>query len=502
MPSRFVPYRYHNYTDVLIAVGTAELSTVLFGHRPEDVRLSSEPAGFRITHPEGEKVTEASPFQQIRDKESRKIDESLPADWDKTQVDDDMNNPRWWTTVSVINSLASPRFNNKLARQYTPKLGQALLDGSAKVKTNSKSQLLYAHTSKGVNKSGFSRGIATTQGNIGADAEQMIALLGYQVGASGYIKDDYTISVVPRPKSITLKSYRNLVSNFLRGYLPRTNGGKILPTRDQTVPFFMAMAYFDFIIELFNYHEDTPDMMGRVFDGVGNIIESLDRSIYFSMGTSSAPFATDSLAIPRWLDKKGVAVNVRNLVREMLSERPDPKMLYLPVRAFAESDPRPLVDFYRKYEPLKKPSGGNRTSKTLLHEQTLEYVMAKTNYDDLSCDEMRRFANAIRSRTYNKLYHGDQPDYNLLTKLRSASRNNDQLVNMLSEFIGSYNLHNARQSAVDKQTDGKNLRYEDLQVIIGLIEKYDAKFVADTLMAQAMSKPDKEKTPEKESASA
>jgi hypothetical protein len=113
---------------------------------------------------------------------------------------------------------------------------------------------------------------------------------------------------------------------------------------------------------------------------------------------------------------------------------------------------------------------------------------------------MNRFADAIRSRTYNKLYHGDQPDYNLLTKLRSASRNNDQLVNMLSEFVGSYNLHNARQSAVDKQPDGKNLRYEDLQVIIGLIEKYDAKFVADTLMAQAMSKRDKEKQPEEESA--
>ena len=486
MVSRFVSYRYNSYTDALIAAGMAELAAVLFDFSKREVRLSSEPAGFRIDHPEsGAGVSEASPFQQIRDKEKRKIDQSLPADWDKTQVDDNADNPRWWTTISVINSLASPRFNNKLVRQYTSELGKELLAGEASVKTGSMSQLLYAQASKGVNKSGFNS-IATSQGNISAGAEQMIALLGYQVGAAGYIKGDYTISVVPRPKSISLSSYRSLVDNFLRGYFPRTEGGKILPTRDQTVPFFMAMAYFDFIIELFSYREEAIDPLGG--GGVGNIIESLDRAIYFSMGTSSAPFATDSLAIPLWLDDKSVAVNVRNLIREMLSERPDPKMLYLPVRAFAESDPRPLVDFYRKYEPLRKPSGGNRTSKTLLNQQTLHYIMRQTDYDDMNCDEMQRFANAIRSRTYNKLYHKQQPDYNLLTKLRSASRNNDQLVNMLSEFVGSYNLHNARQSAAKKQPDGKNLRYDDLQVIIGLIEKYDAKFVADTLMAQAMSK--------------
>ena len=59
---------------------------------------------------------------------------------------------------------------------------------------------------------------------------------------------------------------------------------------------------------------------------------------------------------------------------------------------------------------------------------------------------------------------------------------------MLSDFVGSYNLHNARQTAVDKNPDGKNLKYEDLQEIRTLIAKYDAEFVANTLMAQAMSK--------------
>jgi hypothetical protein len=473
---------------------------VLFGHRPEEVRLSSEPAGFRIEYPEGGEVTSANPFREIKFKDSQELQQSTV--WDKTEYED-KDKPDWWSTVSVINTMTSiypyPTFNNKIAQAYSPELGVKLLNGTAQIDTGSRSALLYAQASKGVNKPDF-KSIATSQGNIGGDEEQMLALLGYQVGAAGFTKDSYTISIVPRPKSIPLNSYHRLVNGFLRGYWPKSKNDSRLPPDDQTLPFFAAMAYFDFIIKLFNYKEDTPDMMGGVFDGVGTIIESLDRAIYFKMGNSSAPFATDSLAIPTWLDQKEVAVNVRNLIREMLSERPDPKVLYLPVRAFAESDPRPLVDFYRKYEPLKKPSGGNRTSKTLLHQQTLQYVMAKTNYDDLNCDEMKRFANAIRSRTYNKLYHEQQPDYNLLTKLRSASRNNDQLVNMLSEFVGSYNLHNARQSAVDKQPDGKNLRYEDLQVIIGLIEKYDAKFVADTLMAQAMSKRDKEKQPEEESA--
>ena len=496
MKKRLVPYRYNSYSDVLIAVGTAELVATLYGLRRTDVHLRETPAGIEIEHPEGREVTEASPFQQIRDKESRKIDESLPVDWDKTLVDDDEENPRWWTTVSVINTLATPRFNNKIAASYTPEMGQQLLEGTADVKTGSMSQLLYAQTSKGVNKSSFSS-IVTSQGNISAGAEQVLALLGYQVGAAGFIKDDYTFSIVPRPKDISLQAYRNLVNGFLRGYFPRTDGGKILPTRDQTVPFFVAMAYFDFIIKLFDYREEHDGAMGGwAKGGVGNVIASLDRALYFSMGTSSAPFALDTLTIPDWLDDKAVAVNVRNLIRELLSEHADPNMLYLPVRAFAERDPRPLVEFYRKYQPLRKPSSGNRDSKRLLHQRTLRYVMEKTEYADLNCDEMQRFAHVLRLRTLSKFYQeGEQPDYNLLTKLKSASRNKDQLIKWLSAFIGEHNFRNERIRAKRDENPGPNLSYEDLQVIIGLIDKYDATFVANTLMAQAMSKREEEPTP-------
>ena len=58
----------------------------------------------------------------------------------------------------------------------------------------------------------------------------------------------------------------------------------------------------------------------------------------------------------------------------------------------------------------------------------------------------------------------------------------------MSEFISSYNLRNARLRAVGNPTEGQNLSYEDLQVIIQLIEKHGAEFIANTLMAQAMSK--------------
>jgi hypothetical protein len=498
MEKRLVPYRYNSYSDVLIAAGTAELARTLYGLRRTDMRLRETPAGIEIEHPEGQETTEASPFRQIRDKESREIDESLPV-WDKTLVEDDEDNPRWWTTVSVINTLGEPkvRFNNKYARAYTPKLGIQLLEGEVerpKGTAKSKSKLLYAQASKGVNKNSFGRGYATSQDSVDTDGEQMLALLGYQVGAAGFIKDDYTFSIVPRPKDISLQAYRNLVDGFLRGYFPRTDGGKTLPTRDQTVPFFVAMAYFDFIIKLFDYREKHDGAMGGwTKGGVGNVIASLDRALYFSMGTSSAPFALDTLTIPEWLDDKAVAVNVRNLIRELLSEHADPNMLYLPVRAFAERDPRPLVEFYRKYQPLQKPSSGNRDSKRLLHKRTLRYVMEKTDYADLNCDEMQRFARVLRLRTLSKFYQeGEQPDYNLLAKLKSASRNRDQLIKWLSSFIGEHNFRNERIRAKRNENPGPNLSYDDLQVIIGLVEKYDATFVANTLMAQAMSKRDQQ----------
>lgn len=129
--------------------------------------------------------------------------------------------------------------------------------------------------------------------------------------------------------------------------------------------------------------------------------------------------------------------------------------------------------------------------------------MHQTGYDDLNCPEMLRFARALRSRTLTKLYRdGENPDFELLTKLRSASRNTDRLVSMLSEFVGSYNLRNARQTATGKHPDGPNLSYDDLQVVVGLIEKRGAEFVANTLMAQAMSKREQEDADNEDTATA
>lgn len=483
MSERLVPYKYNSYTDVLLAVGTAHLVGTLYGFDDLDVRMKSNASGIAIQHPEPTTRTESVPFQQIRDKKGREVDETRPLKWDKTRVDENDRNPRWWSTVSVINTLARPDFNNDFAKRYTPELGEKLLAGTADFKTKSRSQLLYAQASKGVNQSGFN-GIATSQGNIGADEEQMLALLGYQVAAAGYIKGEYTISIIPRPKFVSLQAYRRLVE-FLRGYMPRATSGKILPTREQTVPFFLGMAYFDFVIELFDYRGQTDDYGLNLTPG--DIVAGLDRVQYFSMGTSSAPYSLDTLAIPQWLDKKKVAVDIRNLIREMLGQHIDPKLLYLPVRAFAESDPRPLVEFYRMYEPMRAPSS-RRTSKRLIRSSTLSYVMTQTGYEDLDCDAMQNFARAIRSRTLSKLYREEQPDYDLLTRLRSASRNPDRLVSVLSDFLGKYNLQNARRSSVNKNPDGKNLHYEDLQEIRALIAKYDAEFVANTLMAQAMAK--------------
>jgi len=492
----FIPYRYNTYSDVLVALGTAQLACYVYDVEASNVFLTAEPGGFRVRHggqTDDEGQREDNPFFQIRDKPSRDTDETLGAVLDKTDVGDER--PAWWSTVSTINSLATPDFNNKIAQAYTPELGAALLDGTAEIKTGSMSQLLYAQASKGVN----STGLSTSQSNVKADAEQASALLGYQTVGTGFIRGDYTLSIVPRPESIRLDALVRLTTDFLRGYLPRTAGGKILPTQNQTVPFFLAMMYFDFIIELFNYREREPEAFANPFEaetytGIGKVVSSLDRAMYFSMGTSSAPFVLDAFAIPEWLGEKAVAMDVRDLVREMLSARVDPNVLYLPVRAFAESDPRALVDFYRIYDPLKPPSGTRRKGKRLLRPSTLTYILDMTGYDDLNCGAMQRFARAIRSRTLTKLYrsNSEPPDYGLLTKLKSAATNDRRLVSMLSAFIGSYNLRNARLSSKDKDAEGKNLSYEDLQVVIRLIDTHGAEFVANTLMAQAMSKREEE----------
>ena len=478
MESHHVPYRYNTYTDTLLAIGTAALAESLFGLDEGEILLRAHPDGFRIKYETRGDVQSTNPFFEVRDKAGREVKSANVRDRTIYGLKD--AKPSWWGTTSVVNTLASPVFNNKLAQAYSPDLGLEVLEGTAKLDTGGTSQLLYAQASKGVNRPGPS----TTQGNLRADAEQMLALLGYQQGAAGFLRDAYTISIVPRPQEISLGGYRRLTEGVLRGYLPRASSGKVLPTSDQTVPFFIAMMYFDFIVELFNYRQEQLDPSGGFFGGgVGNIISSLDRVMYVSMGTSSAPFLLDSLTVPTWLDRKAVVLNVRDLVRQTLGAHLDPNLLYLPVRAFAEGDPRPLVRFYRYYDP----SGGK---KRLLSHETLRYVMDQTGYADLNCDPMQRFARAIRSRTLTKLYSqsSEPPDFELLTRLRSAALAERRLINMLSAFVASYNLRNARLSANGKRPEGQNLSYEDLQVITGLIERYGAEFVANTLMAQAMSK--------------
>jgi hypothetical protein len=485
---KLIPYRYHTYTDTLIAIGNAILIEHLREIDAEEILLQSTPAGFIIDYPDGELSGIQNPFIQIKDKADRKLSESLGPHqlWDKTIPKEDQS-PFWWGTASVINTLASPDFNNDLYVDYTPELGRKLLNNEdVKIKGRSRSQLLYAQASKGTGKDQAT----TKQGNLDATPEQVLAHLGFLYSAAGYIQEGYTVVVVPRPSqegSITLKDYKTLVKN-LRLFYPKAKSGKRLPSKDQTLPFFSAMMYFDFVEKLFDFLPATADFLDLSFDGgVGRVIGSLDRMIYYKMGTSSAPYASDSLAIPSWLDRKSVVSNVKDLIRAMLSAHADPSLLYLPIRTFAESKPHFLIKFYRLYNPISE-------KKYLFTQDNLQYIMQKTNYNDLNCEAMLRFARAIRSRTIKKLYsdNNENPDYQLLTQLKSASLDSKRLINMLSEFISSYNLRNARLSSVGKDSEGQNLLYNDLQVIIQVIEKHGAEFVANTLLAQAMSKRGKQ----------
>lgn len=492
MPQQLVPYCYHNYTDTLIAVGTAALLRALSESRENQITLRAEPAGFIIEYPDGALDGESNPFIQIRDKPSRQVSSALgPGQlWDKTIVDKESGYPDWWGTSSVINTLGSPPFNNQFYDLYTPGLGRAILAGKATLKQGGMSQLLYAQASKGVN----SAGLSTSQGNLSADAEQMVAHLGYQQGAAGFIKDSYTLTVVPRPSSlgpITLEDYRSLV-NYLRTFRPSAASGKALPPNDQTVPFFTAMMYFDFVEKLFDYLPGAL-AVGQKYSKrrvAARVIGGLDRMLYYKMGTSSAPFAADSLTMPNWLEEsaKPVASNVRDVVRQTLGEHLDPNLLYLPVQAFSEGNPRLLVRFYRLYNPL------DRSAK--LHKHTIGYIMESTDHFDLNGLEMQRFAEAIRKRTYTRFYRrkyertGEPPDFELLTKLKSASLEKGRLKNMLSEFVGQHNLRNARlhtTEASDRRPEWPSLSYEHLQVIFRLIDQHGPEFVANTLLAQAMS---------------
>ena len=482
MPEHHIPYRYNTYTDVLLAVGTAALAKSLYDLPETQIRLYAQPDGFRVQHPPGETLHGTNPFFEVRDKEDREI--ATANVLDRTPFGQKDAKPAWWQTTSVINTLASPAFNNAIAQAYTSEVGVQLLEGAAELKMGGQSQLLYAQASKGVSKAGPS----TSQGNLAAEPEQVLALLGYQQGGTGFMRDPYTLSLIPRPHEITLAAYRGLVEGVLRGYLPKASSGKVMPTREQTVPFFTAMAYFDFVIALFGYQSEASSRSSRF--GVGKVISGLDRVLYYSMGTSSAPFLIDTLAIPDWLDELSVAANVRDLVRATYGRHQDPNTVYLAVRAFAEKDPRLLVKFYRLIEPLK--------SGPKLTQHTLNYVMEKTGYDDLNCPEMQRVAEAIRRRTYTRFYKKQRgqktepPDFELLTQLRSAALNDRSLINMLSGFVGRHNLQNAWRASYGQDSESANLVYDDLQAINRLVETYGAEFVANTLLAQAMSKRPKE----------
>lgn len=493
MPERFVPFRYNTYTDTLLAVGTARLVQRVLGVPATDIELHEEPGGVRIQYPEQAGENTGTPFNEVRDKESRQVTAGLVEGaglWDKTTVADGEKR-EWWSTVSVLNSLFSPASNNTIAQAFTPDMGHALLDGEPaldkKLAGMKRSQLLYAPASKGAAGPTLGTGDYRMKG----EDEQAVALLGYQHGAAGFIRDPYTLVFVPRPKEIRLQGY-NLLRDYLRAYTPRSVNDNPLPTTPQTLPFFVAMAYFDFVIKLFEYVETEDPLAGLRPRQVGKVISGLDRVLYYSLGTSSAPAALDTLTIPEWLDDRSVVENVRDVLRQTLGEHLDPNLLYLPVRAFAEGDPRLLVRFYRHYNPLQD-------RRRLLTQHTLTYVMEHAQdgrFAALNADPMRRLARAIRSRTLTKLYRdGEQPDFQLLNDLRSASLDKRRLVSMLSGFVGDYNLSNARRSAVGKHPDGPNLTYEDVQHVADLIETHGAEFVANTLLAQAMSKRPDEPEP-------
>lgn len=239
----------------------------------------------------------------------------------------------------------------------------------------------------------------------------------------------------------------------------------------------------------------------------GDHVAAVEIIYYKYLGSAHATMNVSALALPLWLGRGKLTQEQATVFLHLLEEhqrvvqwldegRSDQNKLLRSYRDFLSGeDLRPFFSFCRSYANhiMSQLAKGNPVSQfTTTNQEVL--VMA---HDDLKLapivqnEGFRNIAEAIRRSTVlpqrqkannrNPLY---EIRYGLGDKLLRHAQYRDKFVQALSRFMHDYNRENVRKYETRQQQQyRRDLKTEDIEAVVKLIDEYDAPTIANLLVA-------------------
>lgn len=278
---------------------------------------------------------------------------------------------------------------------------------------------------------------------------------------------------------------------------------------------FAALNYTDCFLQYCEAEASASlavELLGRAPE---NFVAGLHTAFYKDLGNSSAVMNLSFINIPRWLNVedrndvqtyRAVIEEHLNIVGSLEEERSEGYQLLQHYRDFLSANdfaaffeftaqyPNYLLNALAKENFWVKPLSITNLKRLLMNSQTeLTPIIESEGFQNI--------ARAIRQSTVTLQYmakSGRPPydiRYGLGQELRRKANYPDEFIQVLGDFLHSFNAENARVAEVSSQHWRKSVREDDISQIVQLIDERGPQTVCHLLLAFGYASPSKDDVP-------
>ena len=278
---------------------------------------------------------------------------------------------------------------------------------------------------------------------------------------------------------------------------------------------FAALNYIDCFLQHCEAEAGASlavELLGRAPE---NFVAGLHTAFYKDLGNSSAVMNLSFINIPRWMnvEDRNDVQTYREVIKEHLNivgsleeERSEGYQLLQHYRDFLSANdfaaffeftaqyPNYLLNALAKENFWVKPLSATNLKRLLMNNQ-------KELTPIIQSEGFQNIARAIRQSTVTLQYmakSGRPPydiRYGLGQELRRKANYPAEFIQVLGDFLHSFNAENARTAETSSQHWRKSIREDDITEIVQLIDEHGPQTVCHLLLAFGYASTSKDDTP-------
>ena len=314
-------------------------------------------------------------------------------------------------------------------------------------------------------------------------------------------KDRKTFALAPI--NMTLAAHNDIFKNFR---------DKVSSNHAIKSDIFAALNYTDCFLQYCQAAQELDDLWG---EGPQNFVAGLHTAFYKDLGNSSAVMNLSFINLPDWMNVENtndvqeyleIIEEHLNIVGSLEEERSEGYHLLQHYRDFLSAhDFTAFFEFTAQYPSylLNALAKGNFWVKPLSTTNLRRLLMNKQKEltPIIESDGFQNIARAIRQSTVTLQYmakSGRPPydiRYGLGQELRRKANYPDEFIQVLGDFLHSFNAENARIAETSSQHWRKSVREDDITEIVRLIDQHGPQTVCHLLLAFGYASPSRDDAP-------